>query len=453
MKHLHKTFTALAVATTTVLSLSASVSAATLNFGLSFTTNNQSIWDTGNALNVNHDRFLGLQWDKSTGAGFTIPVPIPFVDDIDVGFNAFTNGEIGIKSTLNLDGGTVSAFIPVDLFLTLPEQPIKPGETVTLQSGFSFGNNASFTTSSPRASYALDLLFRMVAGIDVNPGNTLDYNWGLDASETLFSFGSDYLNFQAGVNLASIEVHFPEVDTVGTLAGSNQVISSGEDKFINGTLDLDKVVTTLYPAVPPFEGGGSIPLPFGVGNLGFNYNLLDATATTSLALLQNFLLTGTLPGIFNLEDGSTIPFKVGDNITFTVPTNVDDFLEINALVNLNALFSNTTSLGLDIGLEVLAGQFGLDIPFFGSQSFGPLYQDRIGLLNPSFELYKRTFNLAGFNQQSFGFQIPVALGTGTGGTGGDGSAKVPEPSNIVALLGVALVGFRLLRHRRIPEKS
>lgn len=469
MKLVPRFFTSLAVATTTALSLSATASAVTLNFGLGFNTSNQSIWDTGNALNIKHDKFLGLEWDKSVGKNYTIPnvIPgfeekcidlwvgkvcsdVPTLKDLDIGFNAFTNGNVGIQSILNLDGGTVSASIPVDLFLTLPDQPINPGETVTIQSGFSFGSGANFTTSSPRGSYALDLIFRMAAGIDVNPGNAFDYNWGIDRTTNLISFDSDNLNFQAGGSLGSIEVHFPKVDTVGTLAGSNQISSSGQDKFINGALDLDKIITTLVPSLPPFEGGGSIDL--GIGNLGFNYNLLDVTAMASLALLQNFSLTGTLPALFSLEDGTTIPFNVGDNITFTVPTDVGSLLDINAVINLNTLFSNTTSLGLDVGLDVLAGKFGLNIPFLGSKSFGPLYEDSINLLSPSFDLYNNTFNLAGFNQQSFGFQIPVALGAGgtggTGGTGGSGNVRVPEPSNMVALLGMGLVGFSIMRRRR-----
>jgi len=483
MKLVPRFFTSLAVATTTALSLSATASAVTLSSSLEFNTSNQSIWDTGNALNIKHDKFLGLEWDKSVGKNYTIPNVIPGLDeecvdtylfgeqciyvptlnDLDIGFNAFTNGKVGLQSILNLDGGTVSASIPVDLFLTLPDQPINPGETVTIQSGFSFGSGANFTTSSPRGSYALDLIFRLAAGIDVNPGSTFDYNWEIDQTTNLISFDSDDLNFQAGGSLGSIEVHFPKVDTVGTLAGSNQISSSGQDKFINGALDLDQIVTTLL-SLPPLEGDVSIDLGIA-GNLGFNYNLLDATAMANLGLLQNFSLTGTLPALLSLENGTTIPFNVGDNITFTMPTDVDGPLDINAVLNLNALFSNTTSLELDIVLEVLAGKFGLDIPFLGNQSVGPLYEDSVNLFSPSFDLYNNTFNLAGFNQQSFSFQVPVAFGTGgtggnggtggTGGTGGNGGngdtdgseVRVPEPGNTVVSLVMGLVGFSVLRRR------
>jgi hypothetical protein len=84
------------------------------------------------------------------------------------------------------------------------------------------------------------------------------------------------------------------------------------------------------------------------------------------------------------------------------------------------------------------------------------------LFSPSFDLYNNTFNLAGFNQQSFSFQVPVAFGTGgtggnggtggTGGTGGNGGTdgsevRVPEPGNGVVSLVMGLVGFSVIRRR------
>jgi len=87
MKLVPRFFTSLAVATTTALSLSATTaSAVTLNLGLDFNTSNQSIWDTGNALNIKHDKFLGLEWDKSVGRSYTIPNVIPGFDKKCVGF-------------------------------------------------------------------------------------------------------------------------------------------------------------------------------------------------------------------------------------------------------------------------------------------------------------------------------------------------------------------------------
>lgn len=462
----HQTISSALIATTAALSLSATAQAANLNFGLNFSTNNQSIWDTGSGLNISDNRFIGVgPWSKSGGfsprtivdekcfLGFCTPaIRTP-------GFTASTSGQIGLQSKLNLNSGTVDAFIPVDLFLTLPDQPVKAGETVTLKSGFSFGNGATFNTFSPRGSYDLDLIFKLAAGLDVSPGTAFDIGFNIDETTNLLSFNSDNLNFQAGGSLASLSARFPKVNTVGTASGSNTLTSSGQDTFINGSLDLDLIATSLL-GLPPLEGGGSIDLGIA-GSLGYNYNLLDATATAGLALLQNFSLTGTLPALLSLEDGSIVSFNVGDDVTITVPNNVSGPLDINALVNLTALFSNTTSLGLNVGIEVLAGKFGLDIPFIGSRSIGPLFQDRFDLFNPAFKLYNNKFNLAGFNQQSLAFQIPITSGGGNGGGGnggggnggggnggGGGSARVPEPSSTAALIGIGLASLGFLRRQK-----
>jgi len=80
---------------------------ARIDFNLQFATSGQSIFGSGEPLNFTDDRFLGIDFDKSIIKDFTIP--LPFVDDIDVNFSAFSNGKVGLQSTLNLSGGTVNA--------------------------------------------------------------------------------------------------------------------------------------------------------------------------------------------------------------------------------------------------------------------------------------------------------------------------------------------------------
>lgn len=380
----------------------------TLNFDLLFETSNQSIWDSGEAFNFTfggNEGFIGLNWDESTSAGFTIP--IPFFDDINVGFNASTSGQIGLQNTLNINGGNVSAFIPVDLSLIIPNEPVKAGETFTIHSGFSFDSNSTFTTSSPRASYALDLIFQLASALDLEPIDILDFNFSVDETPNLVNFDTESSNLNLTGDLGNLQIDFPNVNTQGTLSSSNALTSSGEDTFLNGDIDLDFIATTVLNAlgvpVPPLEGSGSIDLGF-IGDIGLEYNLLDVDATALLSILQEFALSGTLPGLLLLENGISIPFNVGEDITLTMPDNVGESLDINAVIDFNALFSNSTSLGLDFGVNLTAGQFELELPIIRDFSV-TLFEDSVELFDTSFGIYNNTFNLGGFNQQQISFQV------------------------------------------------
>ena len=430
MKALARIVTSATIATTAVMGISSTTYASTLNFDLLFETSNQSIWDTGNAFSFTDDRSLGIDWDESVSEGFTIPL---LFDDIDVGFSAFTNGEIGLQSKLNLNGGTVNAFIPVDLSLVLPDEPVKKGETFTIQSGFSLTNGATFKTFSPDFSYNLDFLFDVAAGIDVNPG--FDLGFDVDETVNLVNFDTSDLSFNRDSNLGSFEVSFPKVDTMGNQSGSNQLTSSGEDEFVNGTLDLDFIATSLF-GLPPLEGGESIDLGV-VGDLGFGYNLLDAEAAAALSARQSFSLKGTLPALLSLEDGTTIPFNIGEDIAIAMPGNVGESLNIDAFIDFDALFNNTTNLGLDFDLETLVGEFDLQLPIISDISVGPIFEDSVDIFDTSFEVYNNTFNLAGFNQEQISFQVEAE--------------PVPEPLTILG--SATALGFGALLKRESSKKK
>ncbi|MDJ0553751.1 MAG: hypothetical protein QNJ68_04780 [Microcoleaceae cyanobacterium MO_207.B10] len=57
---------------------------------------------------------------------------MPKIEELDVGFNAFIKGKVGLQNTFNLNGGIVDASIPVDLFFEIPDAPVKAGEIFTI---------------------------------------------------------------------------------------------------------------------------------------------------------------------------------------------------------------------------------------------------------------------------------------------------------------------------------
>jgi Ca2+-binding RTX toxin-like protein len=402
---------------------------AKLEFDLQFKTSNQNIFGSGNAFSFTDDRFLGTDFNKSYESDtFTIPIPSWFGNDIDVSFSAFANGQVGLQSTLQLDGGTVNAIIPIDLFFEIPDEPLREGETLTIKSGFSFGKTtipipvpflpdlkvgSFFTTSSPSASYDLDLIFDVAAGINVDPG--FDLGFDVDETPNLVSFDSADASNTFVSPFANLDVSIPNVSTLGIQTSpSNPITSSGSDEFVSGSLDLDAIATGLF-GLPPLEDNLTIiPIPDPFDNfddVGLNYNLLDVEASANLSLAQAFSLSDIiLPALLTLENGTTIPFNVGQDIQVTIPKNVGQSLDLNAAIDVNALFRNKTSLGIDFNLDFLVGQLGLTLPFIDDVSIGPLFEDSVELFDTSFEVFDDAFNLGGFNQENVSFQVGVISG-------------------------------------------
>ena len=264
MKSVSRAITSASIATTVILGIGTTTNATTLDFDLEFATANQNIWDTGAAFTFTDNRLLEVAWNESVSKGFKVPNPFR---DRNVGFDVRTRGKIGLQSNLNLYSGAVNALIPVDLFFTIPDQPIKTGEVFNIKSGFSFGSGANFTTTSPNASYNLDVIFELATALNVDPGTVLDFSFNKSGRKNLLHFDTKDLNINVSGSYGSINAHFPKVNTTGTLTAANQLTSAGGDKFVNANLDLDLLATHLL-GLPSLEGNKSIG--FGV-NFGFSF--------------------------------------------------------------------------------------------------------------------------------------------------------------------------------------
>ncbi|MGB3511376.1 MAG: PEP-CTERM sorting domain-containing protein [Microcoleaceae cyanobacterium] len=419
MKLIHQSI-AVVVASFAAIATPTVTSAITLDFDLEFATSNQNIWghDNGNFTWGGNDGLFAVEWDESVGKNYSLlqntgcakkvwGVCIwPQIEQLDVGFNAFTEGTVGLQNTFNLNGGIVDALIPIDLFFEIPDAPVNTGEIFTIKSGFSFAENANFSTKGIDASYILDLIFDVATGVDVYPGDELDVGFDIDEKINLVTLGGDDFNLEIDEFFGGIDVSLPEVNTKGIKSlnsEENQLIASGKDEFIKAALDLDGLASLLF-GLPPLEESQGLDLGI-FGNLGFYYNLLDVEATTALSMLQNFSLTGTLPAILKLEDDTIINFNIGDDISLMMPENMGEFLEVEAFIDFNALFNNTTQLGIDFGIDVMAGEFCLELPFLGSPNVGPLFEESVGLYDTAFDIFDETFKLGGFNQEKVNFQI------------------------------------------------
>ena len=134
------------------------------------------------------------------------------------------------------------------------------------------------------------------------------------------------------------------------------------------------------------------------------------------------------------------------------------------------LFTNSTNLEIDFGLDFIAGEFGLELPLVGEKNLGPLFEKSIGIYETNFELFDNTFQLGGFNQEKVNFKIGTVpeleqsqtqirlLSTAFSQPVEDSflssqinRKKVHEPSSIIGLLTLGIFGGGLIFKK--SEKS
>ncbi|MEM1171591.1 MAG: PEP-CTERM sorting domain-containing protein [Cyanobacteria bacterium P01_H01_bin.35] len=476
------------VASITAIALPNVTLATTLKFDLEFATSNQNIWgeENGNFSWGGESGLFAVEWDESIAENYSLiqntgcarkvwGVCIwPQIEQLDVGLNAFTEGKLGLQNNFNLNGGIVDALIPIDLFFEIPDTSVKAGEILTIQSGFSFADNASFSTKGINAAYNLDLIFDVATGVNLQPGNQLDFGFDIDEKINLVNLDEDNINLQLDEKFGGFNISLPQVNTTGFQSENslnNQLTSSGEDEFLKAAIDLDGLASLLL-GLPSLQENQELDLGI-FGNLGFSYNLFDIEVAMALSMLQNFSLTSTLPAILKLEDNTMIDFNIGDEISLIMPDNVGDFLEIEAFIDFNALFSNSTSLGIDFSLDFLAGELGLELPVIGNQNIAPLFQESIDIYETAFELFNNTFELGGFNQETVNFQIPTAefwqsepqislrsaalaqpVRNSFLSSKVTKEVGVPEPSSIIGLLTFGMFGGGLMfKNKRNRAKS
>ncbi|HBB34412.1 MAG TPA: hypothetical protein DDZ80_24050 [Cyanobacteria bacterium UBA8803] len=378
-------------------------------FDLSFNTSGQSIWSNGNATVIDDERFFGKNWNESGSKG----VNALFAS---AGAYGSTSGEIGLKSDLHLNTGSVNAYLPIDLTFDLPNQ-VKSGQTVTIGTSFLLDNGASFSTLGPTGSYNLDLVFKLNAnagvyfdplGFDRQDKTVFDYS--VDKSRNLLNLDSNNLSTSIPLgNYGNLDLHLPQINT-SSVVSSTGLSATGSDNFLSTNLDLDRIATDLFKAfgvpIPALEGHYDKEI-LGA-DFGIDYNLLDVDLSADVSLQQEFgLEVDRLTGQLILENGQAINFTVGNDITFLVPEGIGDSLEFSAILNMDADFSNTTRVNYDVDLNLQALSLGVINPV-SDFTLGPVIDQSFDVLNGGFNLYNRTFDLSGFNSQSLNFAIAAA---------------------------------------------
>ena len=299
---------------------------------LLFTSNDQSMWDTGPAIIIDWREFYGVDWNppnfsktilKSGGGQIVGPVTVAGVEIFpglsvttpSVKFVGGTSGRVGVSPYFQFDSGSVDSSIPIDVDLTYSVQ-YESGDTVTIDTGYIVQNGAYFETSSPSVTVGLDLVFELSAfarleigdssfGSNVKPINlfpAINANidegapvdgWptsGNGSTTTLFEFSSangpssDIFTFPTGQNGdyvipifddSSLVLSFPDIDTTGNLVDADTLTSTGSDDVAILTLDLDDILSqSKY--VPPMRYTDN-------KSFGFKFDLPDAVNAVGIS--------------------------------------------------------------------------------------------------------------------------------------------------------------------------
>ncbi len=316
--------------------------------------------------------------------------------------------KVGLQPYFSLNTGEVDASVPVDVFFTAPRQ-VENGDSFVVDSAYSVDGGATFSTMSPNVNFGMDFVFDLDTALDLLIGSDSFDIWDIDTGNNpgftgvlgepgfnIFDASGDDLELSVPLGpldpFFGLDLNFPVINTTGTqdVPGGDTLSSSGSDDVAVLTADLDAFASQLLFGVPTaFGGDDSFGLTTSVAGASVNllsvewaWDIVSVALITTLETIQDFSLSiQDLPLVASLEDGSTITgFSLGDEITVNAPVtsgfdpdsdgNGDGLIDMDVAVDMEALFSNDTYLGLDLDLFAGLLQFsaGITSDFFDGPS-------------------------------------------------------------------------------------
>jgi hypothetical protein len=434
---------------TTGLLAALPAAANTQNDSLTFQTSGQSMWSTGNAFNFNASPTLfNIPLNGDTGAVgigctsfnlFTCPIVTGATVD------GTLSGNFGVGANVNVNGGTVSATVPVNVTLGFPSL-IANNTPINITSSGMFGVG-TLATASPSIQASVNTFGSLSAGItgtacllgactsgtivSVGPANLGTQLFSIDSRTT----PPQTISLFPGVDL---NVGLPFVATNG--AAGPQTFppplsipsSGGPSNFLGLNANVTNLITTAL-GLPPLNGSASL------GPLNASYNLLTISAGLSLGATQAFNLSATPLVAYNVaevganaQNFTTGMMTVGTPFSFSLPGGVT-MADVTPIYFMSADLMNNTGLALSASaaLTALGASLGVDGLNF---SIGPLVDLNTSFPIANFSVFNDTFALEGWNViQGQTFQITAT----------------PEPGSFL-LLGTGILALaRGLRRRSL----
>ena len=276
---------------------------------LNFESNDQSMWMSGDAWQLNWRQDIPLySWDYTFESGKSLAIPqlIPFVDPLPQ-FSVYghTDGNFGVSPYVNIDSGSVDANYNLSVSIETPDaNTVSPGEAFTISTTYTSLGTGSYTTNFPEVRAGVDILFDTHASAGVNlydgyrcgflnadscwrqsatdtwefVGLTVDPDEGIAANalgipigpfdadliyddegripglqfhnDTISLLGLaevDLLDARSLGGYADISLNVPDINTTGEEATG--FVSEGEDDLFRFSVDADKIALDIVDKV------------------------------------------------------------------------------------------------------------------------------------------------------------------------------------------------------------
>ncbi len=327
---------------------------------LSFSSQDQSMWGTGTALQLEPDEpnFYGTTWNESGSVGGFVGGNTQVLNPLWVAWNicpflcgseptqyfnvdtstglevsANTQGRIGFELGVTADSGSVDALVNYNTQVIVPEvSDIVPGQLVSLNPTSSLTGdslNTQFPTMSASLSVVMEVSATFAAtGCLLGACDTASFGTGtLGGTQELISFNQDG---EGGIE------YF----------GGSGILSDALDAAVAvGAVDLP----TGFPAEL------EIPVPVGLGNLG-----------TITAYLPEPNTSG------GLDSTGTQLVSQGQDDLLDISLDVDNILSV-AATGVGGLFGGSADLGagFSISYDLINVELGPQIDLVQSFEFTP----------------------------------------------------------------------------------
>ena len=295
-----------------------------------FSTTNQSIWDSSLPGGFDDERFIGLG-------------PVSDSTSVDIGLASAGGSyslQLGFQSTLHATLGDIGATLPYNI--TIDTTYNVTTDSLLIDPSAFLDPSAHFTTEGPGGSYSLDFVFlASLSAFLHTPIADFDESVDLDLGFNLLNIDSDTFTTTIDIPplnpVATLTLNWPQVDTTGAPSGPTTLHSDGTSNDIVN-LDVDVIALALAAL-------GISPNPL---DLGF-VNLLSLNLNGGVDMRQHFDLNALLDASLTLEDDTDIPFEFGSPLPI-IPNvsghdeNGDGTVALGLHLTLDATLRNQTGL-------------------------------------------------------------------------------------------------------------
>lgn len=329
-----------------------------VNSNLDFSSQDQSMWGTGSAFQLDSREFYGTTWNKSGSVGGFIGGNTQVLNPLWVAWNicpflcgseptkyfnvdtttglqvsANTQGRIGFELGVKVDSGSLDALVNYGAQLNLPEvKDTKAGAFISLNPSSSL-NGDNFASQFPTMSADLSVVMEVSAsfaatGCAVGSCATASFGTGtLGGTQELISFNQD---------------------------GQGGIEYFGGSGFLSDALDV-AVAAGVVDLPTGFPASLEIPAPVGLGNLG-----------TITAHLPQPNSSGGLDGTH------TKLVSQGQDDLLDISLDVDNLISVGT-TGVGGLFGGSVDMGAGFGLsyDLINVELGPQIDLVQSFEFTP----------------------------------------------------------------------------------